>query len=141
MKNVDTKLALETLEEIKTIQYRWTCPQCGLKQCRDRVKPTENELVCRKCIEKEKTTENQVKLEELFLCARVVKVESATVDQYSREPEDFQKLQKITLLCSDDKMLIHVRGEIDNEDYSERTTYKDMMFVTEEMEKVKKTKK
>jgi hypothetical protein len=49
-------------------------------------------------------------------------------------------LKIITLLCSDDKTLIHVRGEVDDEDYSERTTYKDMIFQTEELEKSKKRK-
>lgn len=125
-KKTDIDLALATIEEIKTIQYIWTCPKCALKQHKDHVKPTRDELVCYRCIEKEETAKNQKRLEDLLLCAKVVKVESEKIshkitDEYD---EQLRNIKIVTLLCSDDKTLVELHGPEDPSmrysDYIER---------------------
>lgn len=125
-RKIDDLILEETVEEIKTTQYRWTCPKCALKQHKDHARPTKDELVCHRCIEKEETTKNQKRLEDLLLCAKVVKVESEEISHKIIEEYDerLHKVKRITLLCSDDKTMVELYGPenplVQHSDYTER---------------------
>jgi hypothetical protein len=132
------KLSKATIKEIKETIYSWTCPTCALKQT-SRHKPTDGELECWRCKAKERHEKNQKKLEELFLCAKVVKIEAVLNDsQYDNFEKEDSQIKRITLLSSDDKTLIHINMDIEDEDYD----YQKMTFHTEEVEaKKEKTSK
>jgi hypothetical protein len=102
------KYNVEIREVSKTL-YFWYCPECKIEQSSN-TRPYNDYLVCPKCLEKENTKDNQEALEKLLLRAKVVRVESALIAPYCSSEEDLQKLRKITLLCSDDETLIHIKA-------------------------------
>jgi len=121
------------MREVQDTIFFWNCPKCNEEQS-SRTKPHNDHLTCPKCLEKKKTTESQKHLEELFLCAKVVRVKSARVEPYYTYTGNCMKLQEITLLCSDDETLVHIKAP--SQEYEEE--YTEMSFDIETLEKPKK---
>jgi hypothetical protein len=123
-----------TVREVQKIVYLWNCPECNIEQSSN-TKPHNDHYECHRCIEKKNTVENQKRLEELLLCAKVVKIESAKVPKYAeRNSADLQKLKGISLLCSDDETLIHIKAP----SHEWEDEYEEMSFEIEKLEKSKR---
>jgi hypothetical protein len=121
-----------TIEKFTINHYRWKCPECGIATSLQ-YEPKDSELTCWSCKRKLAVKNNQKRLEDLLLCAKVVKVESV----YSSEPDD--KIHYIKLLCSDDDTFVTIRvhDNRDEEDSYERIY---MSFDTEKVNSKKNSK-
>lgn len=122
------------VEKYSIEHYKWKCPKCGRSSSKQFEPPKDDELICYFCKKKELTENQQKRIEELLLCAKVVKVDSVEIS--SDQDERYNKLRSIKLLCSDDNTFVTIRV-CDNRD--EEDCY-DRVYLTFETEKVKNKK-